>query len=162
MTLRAWGPFSLFGLAVAAIALGIDQAFKWWMLQVVDFAARGKLEVTPFFDLLLVWNRGISYGLLPNLGAWPLVAIQVLVSVFMVLWLAGADNRFRALAAGLIIGGALGNITDRLRFGAVADFFHFHIGSYSWYVFNLADVAIVAGAAFLVYDSFRHQPRKNG
>ena len=149
-----WGPWSAFGLVTALIAAGADQFHKWWMIEIYAIAKRGRVALTDFLDVVMVWNKGISYGLLRATGPGLLVGVQILVGLFMVVWLARVGNRLQALASGLIIGGAIGNISDRLRFGAVADFFHFHAGSYSWYVFNLADVWIVAGAVLFVYDSF--------
>lgn len=148
-----WGAWSRFGLLLAAMVFAADQAHKLWMLYGYKIGTRQPVEITPFFDLRLVWNQGISYGWLHGTGPYVLAGGQALVCLFLWVWLAGAKSRLAALATGIIIGGALGNIADRLHFGAVADFFHLHAFGYSWYVFNLADVAIVAGAAILVYIS---------
>ncbi len=105
---------------------------------------------------MLAWNRGISYSLLKqdsDAGRWVLVALSLIAVVALAYWLAQVHSRLPALSLGLIIGGAAGNVIDRVRFGAVADFFSFHVGSFQWYVFNLADVAIVAGVAGLLFDS---------
>lgn len=150
------GPYSRFGLLVAIIVLALDQGHKWWMLNVVEITLRHVITVTPFFDLVLRWNNGVSYGLFPQdtrLGLYILVAFTAVAVACMVLWLAACDGRRVALALGLVIGGALGNGADRLAHGAVADFFSFHAFGYYWYVFNLADVAIVAGVGILLYDS---------
>jgi signal peptidase II len=139
--------------------LVIDQASKLWLLFVYDIAERGAVELTPFFDLVLLWNKGISYGWFQQesaLGQWILLGLKVVAVVLLWIWLARA-TRWSAVSLGLIIGGAIGNAVDRLAYGAVADFAHFHITtaswSFSWYVFNLADVAIVVGVAGLLYES---------
>ncbi len=156
----AWGPLTAMGLAVAAITCVVDQATKLWLLNVFDLADRGVVTLTPFLDLVLVWNTGISYGLFPQeglVGQWALLAVKAAAVVLLWVWLARAGSRLTGLSLGLIIGGALGNAIDRVAYGAVADFVLFHIKtqnfSFSWYVFNIADVAIVAGVIGLLYDS---------
>jgi signal peptidase II len=161
------GPLSRFGLAAALAVLIVDQALKAWVLWVYDIVLNGPVRLTPFFDLVLVWNRGISYGLFPQdsrLGRWVLVLFVIVVIGLLAVWLAAAQTRLVALSLGLIIGGAAGNLVDRLIYGAVADFFHFHVYGYSWYVFNIADATIVAGVAGLLYDSFlgRHKRASKG
>jgi signal peptidase II len=158
----AWGPVSALGLAVAAVTCITDQAAKLWLLAAFDLAGRGHVAVTPFLDLLLTWNTGISYGLLQREGAigqWALLAFKAAAVVLLWIWLARARSRLTAAGLGLIIGGALGNALDRLHWPGVMDFVLFHIEaagwSFHWYVFNLADVAIVAGVVGLLYDSFR-------
>jgi signal peptidase II len=157
---RFWGPFTGFGLAAALIALMLDQAAKLWLLFAYDLAEKGAVAVTPFFDLVLVWNKGISYGLFQQDGAfgqWALLALKLVAAVLLWVWMARGDSRWSAVSLGLIIGGAIGNAIDRLAYGAVADFAHFHVTtatwSFSWYVFNLADVAIVVGVVGLLYES---------
>jgi signal peptidase II len=149
------------GILAAVIALVVDQAFKFWLLNVFDIAHRGAVRVTPFFDLVLAWNIGISFGWLQNDGQVAqiaLMAVKAVAVVALAIWMARSRTLLAAVALGLIIGGAIGNAIDRLAYGAVVDFalFHIEIGgkTYSWYVFNLADVAIVAGVAALLYDSF--------
>ena len=155
-----WGPASRFGLLVAAIVCALDQASKLWLLFGYDLARKGTVAILPFIDFVLVWNRGISYGLFQQeseLGRWVLFGLKLGAVVLLWIWLARASSRLTALALGLIIGGALGNAIDRLLHGAVVDFVLFHIrtGSFSfnWYVFNLADAAIVAGVVGLLYES---------
>ena len=156
----AWGPSSAFGLAIALLACVIDQAAKLWLLLVFDLARRAPAAVAPFFDLVLTWNTGISYGLLPQqgtLGGWVLLAFKAFIVVLLWIWLARAQSRLTAAALGLIIGGALGNAIDRLHWPGVLDFVLFHVEtaawSFRWYVFNFADVVIVAGVLGLLYDS---------
>ncbi|MHC5654623.1 signal peptidase II [Stappia sp.] len=156
-----WGRNSGLVLAVSLVGMAIDQAFKLWMLDGFDIAGRGRVVLTPFLDLVMVWNYGISYGLFQqdgDLGRWLLVGVTALVTVVFWVWGARSERRLQALGLALVISGALGNGIDRIAYGAVADFFHFHVGTFSWYVFNLADVWIVAGAALLMYDSFRGSP----
>jgi signal peptidase II len=160
-----WGPLSPLGLAVAALTVVIDQANKAWMLHVYDIGAKGTVSVTPFLDLVLLWNRGISYGLLPQdsaLGRLGLVLFAVVTSLALTMWLARVTSGLTAVAIGLIIGGAIGNAIDRLAYGAVADFYALHAFGFEWYVFNIADVAIVAGVIGLLYDSLIGGHKKAG
>jgi signal peptidase II len=153
------GPLTRFGLAVAAIACLLDQASKLYLLRVVDLADH-PIRLGPFFDFILTKNPGISYGLLQTqtaLGAWLLLGFKTVAVVLLWLWLARSKDRLTALSLGLIIGGAVGNAIDRLAYGWVADFVFFHVSTatwqFRWYVFNLADVAIVAGVIGLLYES---------
>ena len=155
-----WGPLTRFGLAIAAAAAAIDQAAKLWLLFVFDLGGRGFVTLTPFLDLVLAWNPGISYGLFRQegpLGQWLLLALKAIAVILLWIWLARATTRLTALSLGLIIGGAVGNAIDRYAYGAVADFVLFHITtadfSFKWYVFNVADVAIVAGVIGLLYET---------
>jgi signal peptidase II len=153
-----WGPLTRQGLIVAALVCAIDQAFKTWMIHGFDIAARRQVELTPFFDLVMAWNYGVSYGLFAQdtaLGQWLLVGVKALAVIVFWVWLARSERPLVAIALGLVIGGALGNAIDRSIYGAVADFFYFHIESWDfhWYIFNLADVAITAGAIGLIYDA---------
>ena len=151
------GRFTRFGLTVAAIVCALDQALKLWLIFAFDLAARGLVRLAPGVDLVMTWNTGISYGLFPqgsDGGRWLLVAIKVGAAILLTIWLTRTRTRLTALALGLIIGGAIGNGIDRLAYGAVADFVLLHAtfgGSrFDWYVFNLADAAIVAGVVGLL------------
>jgi len=149
------------GLIVLIAGLAIDQAHKYWMLHVVDIANTQPIVVTSFFNLVLTWNRGISYGLFQQdtaTGRWVLFAITVLAGLALAVWLSRTRRIFPALSLGLVLGGAIGNGIDRVYYGAVADFFHFHIHGFSWYVFNFADIWIVAGVIGLLYDSVLGRP----
>jgi len=144
----------------AIAALVIDQASKLWLLYVFDIAHRGAVRVTPFFDLVLAWNVGISFGWFQSENQFAQIALMAIKAVAVIvlgIWMARSRTLLATLALGLIIGGAVGNGIDRFLHGAVVDFalFHLDIGgnTYNWYVFNLADVAIVAGVAALLYDS---------
>jgi signal peptidase II len=154
------GPLTRFGLVVALITAALDQASKVYLLFSYDLPARGQVQVLPFLDLVLTRNTGISYGLFRQegpLGQWVLLAFKLLAVVLLWIWLARAGGRLAALSLGLIIGGAVGNAIDRLAYGWVADFVLFHLSGptwrFNWYVFNLADVAIVAGVVGLLYES---------
>jgi signal peptidase II len=153
-----WGPLSQVGVGVALFTLGFDQAHKWWMLLIYRIEDKGRVALAPFLDLVFVKNTGVSYGLFlqdTRHGQWLLAAFAALAVLAMALWLAhGAIGKLVAVCLGLIMGGALSNAIDRLLIGGVADFFSFHAFGFYWYVFNLADVAIVAGVAGLLYDSF--------
>ena len=153
------------GIIAAVAALVLDQATKLWLLFVFDIAHRGVVKVTPFFDLELAWNIGISFGWLQNDSQFAqvaLMAVKAVAVVVLAIWMARSRTLLSTVALGLIIGGAVGNAIDRLAYGAVVDFalFHVQIGgnTFNWYVFNLADAAIVAGVAALLYDSFLGVP----
>jgi signal peptidase II len=162
---RAMTPRLRSGLIAAVVVLLLDQASKLWLLFVFDIARRGAVRVTPFFDLVLAWNTGISYGWFQTesaAGQALLLGIKAIAVIVLGVWMARSQTRLAAIALGLIIGGALGNAIDSLAYRAVVDFalFHIQIGEkdLSWYVFNLADTAIVAGVAALLYDSFFGEP----
>ena len=152
-----------FGLTISAIVFVLDQITKYIVLEVFKFSPVGCLqggygcrfiELTPFFDLHMVWNRGVSFGLLradQDLARWALVALSFVISGVFVWWLRGAERRVTAVALGLVVGGALGNVVDRIRFGAVADFLDFNGLWFPW-VFNVADAAITVGAIVLAVD----------
>ena len=153
------------GIISAVITVALDQASKLWLLNGFDLARRGVVKVTPFFDLVLAWNIGISFGWLQNdsqAAQLALMAVKAIAVVALAIWMARSHTFLATVALGLIIGGAIGNGIDRLAYGAVVDFARFHIeirgNTYDWYVFNLADVAIVAGVAALLYDSFLGVP----
>ena len=153
------------GIIAAVVTLVIDQASKLWLLYVFDIESHAPVKVTPFFDLVLAWNVGISFGWFQNDGVLAqivLTAIKAVAVIVLAVWMARSRNWLATVALGLIIGGAVGNAIDRVAYGAVVDFalFHIEIGekTFNWYVFNLADVAIVAGVAALLYDSFLGVP----
>jgi signal peptidase II len=154
------GPLTRDGLTAALVIALLDQASKLWLIYGFELGARGRVPVLPFLDLVLVWNRGISYGWFAqdtDLGRWVLLGLKVVLVTVLWVWLARAENRFTALSIGLLIGGAVGNAVDRVIHGAVVDFALLHLTTasyaFNWYVFNLADVAVVAGAAGLVYET---------
>ena len=153
------------GAIAAVTVLALDQATKLWLLRVFDIGHRGSVKLTPFFDLVLAWNPGISFGWFQNdspTAQIVLMLIKAAAVLILAVWMARSRTPIATVALGLIIGGAIGNAIDRLAYGAVVDFalFHVQIGgnTFNWYVFNLADVAIVAGVAALLYDSFLGTP----
>ena len=155
------------GLGVAILVIVFDQATKWWIIEVVMQPPR-IIELTPFFNLVMGWNRGISFGLFDGdsaINVWilPLVALAIVAA--LVVWLRRVQGAWLASAIGLVIGGALGNVVDRLRFGAVADFLDFHVAGYHWPAFNVADSGITVGVAMLVLDSLfmgAEKPKNKG
>jgi len=140
-------------LLAALVVMALDQFSKWYMLDMVGIAEREPIIVTGFFKLVMVWNYGISFGMLAHPGTsvpWFLQGVALTIAGVLS-WLAcKTDVRAERLAYGLIIGGALGNVIDRMRFGAVADFFSFHIGAWHYPAFNVADAAIFCGVVWLV------------
>jgi len=153
---RLWGTLSAYGLAIALGVILVDQANKWWLIAGYGIGERGRVALTPFLDLVYVKNTGISYGLFSSsglAGQFVLVLFAAVVALGLMVWLSRVETRRLAAAIGLIVGGALANAIDRLVIGGVADFYSLHAFGFYWYIFNLADVAIVAGAALLLYDS---------
>jgi signal peptidase II len=150
---RLWGRYAPLTLGLAILVFAIDQLHKYWMLEVYGIEDKAPVHITSFFDLVMVWNTGVSYGLFStHVQEW-LIALSVAIAAMLWIWAAGARRAFAAAALGMVIGGALGNAFDRFARGAVADFFLFHYQNFSWYVFNVADIAIVAGVALLMYES---------
>jgi len=162
MRLQLVGPWSRYGGLIALAVLVIDQASKLAVLNLVDFGDNGMVRVTPFLDFVRAWNTGISYGMFAQGvdGWWLLGGLKIIAAVLFWLWLARVDRRIEAIALGLLIGGAIGNAIDRVVHGAVFDFVSLHAFGYNWYIFNLSDVAIVAGVALLLYDSFKGSAAK--
>ena len=153
------------GLALAAIILILDQISKWWVIEKVmrpegvtetPFYSPQAIEILPFLHLVMAWNRGVSFGIFNNDGPWNALLLSILalvISACLIYWMRKADGLWMKLSLGLIVGGALGNVIDRVRFGAVADFVFFHVGSFEWPAFNLADSAISVGAVLLLAQS---------
>lgn len=149
----------MLGLALAIAIIVADQLGKWAMMAVMR--PPRVIEITSFFNLVVGWNRGISFGLFNNdspLNAWVLPIIALAVVIVLAVWLARTDRTMVALGLGLIIGGAIGNVIDRIRFGAVFDFLDFHAFGFHWPAFNVADSAISVGAIILVVDSLFVRP----
>ncbi len=146
------------GLIAALGALLVDQGSKLWLLRVFDLPDRQPVRLAPVLDLVMTWNRGVSYSLLwadGETGRWLLIAGTLAATGLLAYWLARARSVLTGLALGLLIGGALGNVVDRVAYGAVADFIFFHVGSFRWYIFNGADCAIVIGVGFLLLELLR-------
>ena len=161
-----------FGLAVAAFAVLLDQASKMAVLWYFGEAgcASHLVAVTSFFDLVLTCNRGVSFGMFnqpgePTLGFWIFSVIATIVVIALVVWLFRVRSALLAVAIGLIIGGAIGNVVDRVRLGGVVDFLYFHAGAWYWPAFNLADSAICLGVAAMLLDGLllrRAAPQAKG
>ncbi len=156
-------PARRLGLAVVLVVFVADQALKLWLLFGLRLAETGPFAVTPFMNIVLAWNRGISYGLFQqntDIGRWGLVVISIVAAVWLGRWMWREQRRLTVVSLALVVGGALGNGLDRAVFGAVVDFVHLHWGSFSWYIFNIADAAIVVGVVGLLYESFRPDAEK--
>jgi lipoprotein signal peptidase len=148
------------GLTAGLLVLIADQLSKWWVVNELRLPELRQIVLLPVLNLTMVRNQGVTFGLLNGLGSWGhviLALIALAVVVALGFWLRRAETRVVAVAIGAIAGGAIGNVIDRVRFGAVVDFIHAHIdtpwGDYSWYVFNLADAAIVCGVVTLILDT---------
>ena len=167
--LPAWLPkladrrLFLRALLLAALIIAVDQLSKHWILAGLQLQVGDRLAVTPFFNLVLTFNRGVTFGLFyhhSDLMPYLLSAVAILICGGLLLWLARTNDAFVGTALGLIIGGALGNVIDRLRYGGVADFLDFHWGGWHWPAFNLADSAIVIGVGLLLVDGLFRQRRE--
>lgn len=149
-------PLVRLGLLVALVWLILDQATKWWVLEVVMQPPR-VIEVTSFFNLVLAWNRGVSFSMFAHeaeVMPYVLSALALAITGMLLVWLRRADRPFLAASIGLVIGGAVGNVVDRLRFGAVTDFLDFHLWGYHYPAFNIADAGIFIGVAMILLDGF--------
>ena len=147
------GPLRAFGIGLALFVFVLDQIVKYWIIEGVGLRARGFIDVAPFFNLTWVENRGVSMGMLTadgDAGRWLLVALTAAISAAVAAWLWRERNRLDVTALGLVLGGAIGNIVDRIRFGYVVDFLHFFWGEWHFYVFNVADAAITVGVILLL------------
>lgn len=145
------------GYLVAAAIFVVDQLVKLWIIAGIGLQAKGSINLLPVLSLTWVENRGVSMGLLQADGAkerWILTAVTALIAAGVAWWMRKETNRIDILALALVLGGALGNIVDRVRFGYVVDFVHVHVGSWSFYVFNVADAAITIGVAILLLRAF--------
>ncbi|MCW5699742.1 MAG: signal peptidase II [Rhodospirillales bacterium] len=163
-------PSFLIGLAVALVVVVLDQASKWWIVEEVMQPPR-HLEVTSYFNLVMGWNRGVSFGLFNTvspLNAWVLTGAAVAIVAVLLVWLYRTNRLFFAVAIGFVVGGAIGNVIDRVRYGAVADFLQLHLEAFGcplgrsycyWPAFNLADTMITIGAFMIVLDTLFTRPR---
>ncbi len=153
------------GLVALALVLAADQASKLWILEGLRLPQLGRVDLLPVLSFTMVWNPGVTFGLFRADGVWgPLLLVGVAVAIVAALavWLRRAESMLVAVSLGAIAGGAVGNVIDRLRFGAVVDFIHVHAGGWSWYVFNVADAAIVCGVGALVLDGLLPGRRGTG
>jgi signal peptidase II len=149
------------GLVIAIISLVLDQAHKFYMLESYRIAEIGKVEVTSFLNFVMVWNRGISFGMFSghDYSNYIFISVASIISVILLVWLKKTNIKIEAYGIGFVIGGAIGNLIDRMRFGAVADFFDFHVAGYHWPAFNIADSSIFIGACILIISSLFFQDK---
>lgn len=170
-------PLTLASLMAAVLAFGLDRAHKGFQVSgeciapgsspcveilshfipfsMSDWRGGEVVQVTSFFDYVLVWNTGISYGLFGSLPVWGLGLLMLAAIVALSVWWWQTDSGLTRLGLSFSIGGALSNALDRLLYGAVADFFHFHYAEWSFYIFNIADMAITLGVILLLADLVR-------
>jgi len=157
---RGSGRLAVIGFGVSALVFVLDQLTKHIMLRVVDLDAGGpgsQIKVLdPIFNFTMVWNRGVSFGLFAADSLWQrslLIGFSLIIAGVLAAWLVKAERKLQAISLGLVIGGAIGNVVDRIAYGAVADFLDFS-GLYFPYVFNIADAGISVGVALLLLDAF--------
>jgi signal peptidase II len=151
------------GAVLVALVLILDQLSKWWLYDYLVVGGHRMVELLPFFNLVAVWNYGVSFGMFNNgsaAGAWVFIGLALIIIVVLALWMRRALRTVPAAALGLVIGGALGNVVDRIRFGAVFDFLDVHAMGWHWPAFNVADSAITVGVAVLLIDSLFQNPDK--
>jgi len=160
----------IIGLSIILDILVLDQLSKWWVMEHVFRPEMGgtplsliewimnapnplqyiSIPIMPYFNLTMVWNRGVSFGMMQDMGIWPLTVLALAISAFLTVWIFRSTSKFESIALGMIIGGAIGNVVDRLRFGGVADFLDIYVGTYHWPSFNIADSAITIGVVLLL------------
>jgi signal peptidase II len=146
------------GLILIMGVLALDQLSKHWVINVLELPKLGKIEISSLFDLTMEWNYGVSFRVLAAdtmWERWALVGLSAMISLIFAIWLSRAKRVQTMLALSLVIGGAIGNMTDRIRFGAVVDFLDFSALYFPW-VFNVADSAITLGAILLALDMLLH------
>ena len=146
------------GLTLAAITAGLDQTSKWAIMHILDLETLRRVEVLPFLDFAFIWNYGISYGLFSSgseVARWLLIGLTLAVTAYLARAMITTHGPLTRLGYGLIIGGALGNLADRIIHGAVVDFISLHYAGYYWYVFNLADIWISFGVVLLLWGFWR-------
>lgn len=150
-------------LGIAGLTLLLDQASKWYILFFLDLPFRDPIPLLPFLNFTMVWNHGVSFGLGGSMGQqspWIMIGIASVLVVILCIWLFQTHERFNIINLSLIIGGAIGNIIDRIRFGAVADFIDVHVYGYHWPVFNIADSAICIGVVLLCIKAMLEPKKK--
>jgi signal peptidase II len=142
------------GLSVALLVMVLDQVSKWVITAIVMVPPRS-IPVIPSFNLTLVYNPGVSFGQMGWLGPWALSGLAIAISAGLAVWLRKAETTLLATALGIVIGGAIGNVIDRMRFGAVVDFLDFYVPGTDWPhwpAFNVADSAIVVGVGLIILE----------
>jgi signal peptidase II len=152
------------GYTTALLVFIIDQISKYWIVNIVRLPETGGIDLLPFFRLTFVGNVGVSMGMFTaqsDVGRWGLVVVTGVIALAVAIWIAREKQRADVIALGLILGGAIGNIIDRVRFGYVVDFLHFFWGTHSFWVFNVADAAISCGVLLLLLRSLRASEKGN-
>ena len=147
--------WKLGGISVLIVFV-LDRASKWWFIDIFELPYKGVVEILPIFNLVMVWNKGVSFGFLSSsddFGRWALVILNLIIVAILINWLRSVKEITLSCAIGMVIGGAFGNIYDRVKFGAVADFFQFHWQEWYFAVFNVADSFIFIGAVLLIFNS---------
>ena len=148
------------GFSIAALVILFDQLSKYWIVHHV-MAPPQIIEATPFFNIVMVWNKGASFGLFSSQSPWTQVmlgGLALTICVFLAKWLKNAESLWLSTSFGLVIGGAIGNVIDRAIYGAVADFLDFHAYDFHWPAFNVADIAITIGIIMFLFDCLiRHR-----
>ncbi len=145
------------------ITLLADQISKWWFIYELRLPDR-EIILLPFFKLVMVWNYGVSFGMFADKAEsqkWLLSGLALAIIAILLYWLKSAENKLVALGVGLVVGGAIGNVIDRMRFGAVADFFYLHYEDFYWPAFNIADSAIFIGVVLLCWESMVNGSQKS-
>ncbi len=141
-------------IAIFSGLFTIDRLVKVFLLNFLQENQLNSFRLNNFFEVTLVWNKGVSYGLFPQqsyVGQLIIIFFSLIICVWIAKFITNSDIRYRSITLILILAGASSNMIDRLIYGAVADFFHFGIATYSWYVFNIADIYIVSGLLILIY-----------
>ena len=149
-------------MLISILTIFFDQLSKWWILNVIMVPAN-TIPVTQFFNLVLVHNRGASFGIFSDAPGWASIALivfAIIISIVLAIWMWQAQETLLSVALGLVIGGAIGNVIDRIRFGAVVDFLDFYAGGWHWPAFNVADSAITLGVILLILDSLKTKSEK--
>ncbi|QHI94973.1 signal peptidase II [Aristophania vespae] len=151
----------LAGLVIIFLVLLADQVSKYWILYGLKLPEKVSVPVTAWLNFTMVWNHAVTFGMFGGHGPWIFITISLIAVLALFIVLLRSHRWLVCIACGGIIGGAIGNVIDRLNYGAVVDFLHFHVGNWSWYVFNIADSAIVCGVGLWIIDSFIADRRKN-
>lgn len=155
-------------ISALVTTIGVFIADQWSKNLILEWFSNhhGKVTATSFMNFILAWNKGISFSLFQAnsiYGMWILIAVALMIAFILIWWIITAENTFSAVCFAMILGGAFGNVVDRLRFGAVIDFIDFHVFGYHWYTFNIADSGIVVGAALLlIHQLFFQQNHSTG
>ena len=147
---------------IALVVMGLDQASKYWLVMVLDMPARSPLRLCDYFALVMAWNTGVSFSMFAHGAQWMPTVLTVValgISAMLARLAMKTEHRLERIGYAMVVGGALGNAIDRIRFGAVADFFYAHIDHWGFPAFNVADSAICCGVALLLFSMMKHPAR---